>query len=201
MEVDGCPIEVEVAVSNTLPMPVLLGTDVPELTKLLTGKSTSLHKQQPETESVMLVTRAKANPQQEEDRKINEQQNQCAPTPVELLPDTESKRDEDTIEMETDTMNDNGGLVDLDDCRRCKICQKSSQSRVGRAPLLPLPATDKSFKRVAMDIVGPLPRSRGDRYMWVVCDYATRYPEEQVTLFSRVGVPSERQQLYVTIVG
>ena len=29
-----------------------------------------------------------------------------------------------------------------------------------------------------MDIVGPLPRSRsGNRYMLVMCDYATRYPE------------------------
>ncbi len=57
-----------------------------------------------------------------------------------------------------------------------------------------------------MDIVGPLPRSRsGNRYILVVCDYATRYPEafplrstdagsiaeELVNLFSRVGVPKE----------
>ncbi|KAL5494045.1 hypothetical protein EMCRGX_G015315 [Ephydatia muelleri] len=62
------------------------------------------------------------------------------------------------------------------------------------------------FTRIAMDIVGPLPRSsRGNRYVLVVCDYATRYPEtmamrsveaeqvaeELVTLFSRVGVPEE----------
>ena len=57
-----------------------------------------------------------------------------------------------------------------------------------------------------MDIVGRLPRSyRGNKYILVVCDYATRYPEaiplksidaphiaeELVTIFSRVGVPSE----------
>ena len=29
-----------------------------------------------------------------------------------------------------------------------------------------------------MDIIGPLPKSRrGHRYILVVCDYATRYPE------------------------
>ena len=29
-----------------------------------------------------------------------------------------------------------------------------------------------------MDIVGPLPRSRsGNKYILVLCDYATRYPE------------------------
>ena len=57
-----------------------------------------------------------------------------------------------------------------------------------------------------MDIVGPLPRSRsGNRYVLVICDYATRYPEavamrtidaenvaeELVKLFARVGIPSE----------
>ena len=55
-----------------------------------------------------------------------------------------------------------------------------------------------------MDIVGPLPRSRsGNRYVLVICDYATRYPEavamrtidaenvgeELVKLFARVGIP------------
>ena len=57
-----------------------------------------------------------------------------------------------------------------------------------------------------MDIVGPLPHSRsGNRYILVVCDYATRYPEamplrnidaehvaeELVKMFSRVGIPNE----------
>ena len=57
-----------------------------------------------------------------------------------------------------------------------------------------------------MDIVGPLPKSRsGKRFVLMVCDYATRYPEavplrstdaehiaeELVQIFSRVGVPEE----------
>ena len=57
-----------------------------------------------------------------------------------------------------------------------------------------------------MDIVGSLPRSRsGNRYILVVCDYATRYPEavpmrsinaelvaeELVKLFVHVGIPRE----------
>ena len=57
-----------------------------------------------------------------------------------------------------------------------------------------------------MDIVGPLPRSRaGNRYVLVLCDYATRYPEavplrstdaehvadELIKLFAQVGVPRE----------
>ena len=57
-----------------------------------------------------------------------------------------------------------------------------------------------------MDIVGPLPKSsRGHRYILVVCDYATRYPEafpmkfidaasvaeELLKMFTRVGIPEE----------
>ena len=57
-----------------------------------------------------------------------------------------------------------------------------------------------------MDIVGPLPRSRsGSRYVLVMCDYVTRYPEavplrnidaetvaeELVKIFARVGIPQE----------
>ena len=37
LEVEGYPIHIEAATSDTLPMAVLLGTDVPELTTLLTG--------------------------------------------------------------------------------------------------------------------------------------------------------------------
>ena len=62
------------------------------------------------------------------------------------------------------------------------------------------------FNRVAMNIVDPLPRSRaGNRYILVMCDYGTQYPEaiplmsidaehvakELVKMFSRVGIPSK----------
>ena len=37
---------------------------------------------------------------------------------------------------------------------------------------------DEPFRRIALDIVGPLDRSkRGHRYILVICDYATKYPE------------------------
>ena len=57
-----------------------------------------------------------------------------------------------------------------------------------------------------MDIVDPLPQSRsGHRYILVMCDYATQYPEaiplrsidaehiaeELIKAFARVGIPSE----------
>ena len=91
-------------------------------------------------------------------------------------------------------------------CRSCDICQKSSHRKSTRVPMIPLPIMDEPFSRIAMDIIGPLPRSRaGHRYVLVVCDYATRYPEavalrtidaeavaeELVKIFSRVGIPKE----------
>ena len=96
---------------------------------------------------------------------------------------------------------------DVDEfCRSCCECQKTSPGRRAVAPLVPLPVIEVPFERITMDIIGPLPRSRsGNRYVLVVCDYATRWPEaaplrsidaehvaeELMTLFSRVGVPRE----------
>ena len=91
-------------------------------------------------------------------------------------------------------------------CRACIACQKASGRRPMKAPLIPLPIIAQPFSRIAMDIIGPLPKSRnGNRYVLVVCDYATRYPEavalrsidaatiaeELVKIFSRVGIPHE----------
>ena len=91
-------------------------------------------------------------------------------------------------------------------CKQCEQCQKCAPPRTRKAPLIPLPIMDEPFQRIAMDIVGPLPCSNsGKRYILVVCDYATRYPEaipmssidanhiaeELVKLFARVGVPQE----------
>ncbi len=104
-----------------------------------------------------------------------------------------------------------------DFCKSCGECQKTSPRGVRRAPLIPLPIMEEPFSRIAMDIMGPLPRSRsGNRYILVVCDYATRYPEavplrsidaehvaeELVKLFARVGVLEEipREQLDVPAV-
>ena len=91
-------------------------------------------------------------------------------------------------------------------CRCCDRCQKTNTRKAPPAPLIPLPIIAEPFRRIAMDIVGPLPRSRlGNRFILVICDYATRYPEaiplrsidavhvaeELIKVFARVGVPEE----------
>ena len=72
-----------------------------------------------------------------------------------------------------------------------------------RAEMILMPLIEKLFQRIAMDIVGPLPRSwASNKYIRTICDYATCYPEaiplpsteakriakELVKLFARVGI-------------
>ena len=93
-----------------------------------------------------------------------------------------------------------------DHIRICEQCQRSAPKGKVKAPLIPLPIMEEPFKRIAMDVVGPLPRSSsGKRFILVICDYATRYPEtialrtvdaptiaeELLKFFARMGVPEE----------
>ena len=74
-----------------------------------------------------------------------------------------------------------------------------------RAHLLLLPILEKPFQKIAIDIVGPLIRSKsGNKFILVICDYSTRYLEavllkniatettaEELRKFSRMGVLTE----------
>ena len=64
-------------------------------------------------------------------------------------------------------------------CRSCDICQKTvSKGTVQKAPMENIPVVDVPFKRVAVDLIGPIePASEaGHRYILTLVDYATRYP-------------------------
>uniref|UniRef100_A0A8C7YR87 Gypsy retrotransposon integrase-like protein 1 n=1 Tax=Oryzias sinensis TaxID=183150 RepID=A0A8C7YR87_9TELE len=91
-------------------------------------------------------------------------------------------------------------------CKSCPQCQKTSSRYPPKAPLQPLPLISTPFERLGMDIVGPVERSKcGNRFMLVITDYATKYPEVfalksvkaktvafcLVQFFSRVGFPKE----------
>ena len=64
-------------------------------------------------------------------------------------------------------------------CKSCDICQRTiRKGPVTKVPLGKLPLIDTPFKRVAVDIVGPI-ESHSDkksRYILTMKDYATRYP-------------------------
>ena len=66
LEVDGLPLCVEAAVSKSLPVPVLLGTDVAELQQLLGESLTHI----PVEDCMMVVTRTQAMRQLQEDAAI-----------------------------------------------------------------------------------------------------------------------------------
>jgi len=93
-------------------------------------------------------------------------------------------------------------------CQSCSICQRTfPKGKVTQLPIGDMPIIDTPFKRVAIDLVGPInpPSERGHRFILTVVDYASRYPEavalkkidtETVAealldMFSRVGLPQE----------
>ena len=93
-------------------------------------------------------------------------------------------------------------------CQSCDICQRTvPKDKITRVPLQKMPLIDVPFKRVAVDIVGPLfpATDRGNRFILTLVDYATRYPEAValpsidtervvealVEIFCRIGVPHE----------
>ena len=92
--------------------------------------------------------------------------------------------------------------------RSCDVCQRTvKRGSVRKVPLGSMPLIDTPFKRVAVDIVGPIapPSEAGHRYILTLVDYATRYPEavplKKITteavaealldIYSRVGIPEE----------
>ena len=58
-------------------------------------------------------------------------------------------------------------------CRSCKNCQKCvPKGRISSGPLIPIQPMEEPFKRVAMDIVGPLNKSgRGHKFILVLIAY------------------------------
>ena len=93
-------------------------------------------------------------------------------------------------------------------CRSCDICQKTAKKgSQPKAPLGTMPKIDVPFKRVAMDLIGPIvPCSeRKHRYILTVVCLATKYPEAValknidaitvaealVEIYSRIGIPEE----------
>ena len=88
----------------------------------------------------------------------------------------------------------------------CEECQRGAKKERRKAPLVPLPIITEPFRRIAIDIVGPLRRTtRGHKYILTMMDFATRYPEaiplkktDAATVcdalcevFTRLGIPDE----------
>eukprot|EP00794_Sanderia_malayensis_P021282 gene21282-23353_t len=93
-------------------------------------------------------------------------------------------------------------------CRTCDICQETeSKGKTSKVPLQKMPLIDIPFKRVAIDLIGPIfPSSeKGYRYILTMVDYATRYndavplknidtetvAEALLDMYSRLSFPEE----------
>ena len=93
-------------------------------------------------------------------------------------------------------------------CRSCDGCQKTTaKGFISRVPLGDMPLIDMPFRRVAVDLVGPIspPSKKEYRYILTLVDYTTRYPEaiplknietETVVealldMYSCLGIPEE----------
>lgn len=47
-------------------------------------------------------------------------------------------------------------------CMTCEVCQRCSRAAVRKAPMVARPVLTEPFESVAIDIVGPLPKAKGD---------------------------------------
>ena len=89
-------------------------------------------------------------------------------------------------------------------CPQCQVVARKLKSK--RAPLKPVDIVTEPFKKIAIDIIGELPRTTtGYKYIPTIVDYATWYPEAiplrstnsktitdvLIQYFSRVGIPDE----------
>lgn len=90
--------------------------------------------------------------------------------------------------------------------KSCHECQTVNKTRDRRAPQQQMPIIENPWTRIAIDIVGPLPRTkRGNRFILTVMDFSSRYPEafpmrkvdapsvcdNLIQLFSRFGLPQQ----------
>lgn len=90
--------------------------------------------------------------------------------------------------------------------KTCHTCRQWNGKKIHRAPLQPLPVITTPWEKVALDIVGPLPRTkRGHKYLLTIMDFATRFLEAiplkkvdaettcdaLMEVFARFGVPQE----------
>ncbi|XP_051806513.1 uncharacterized protein LOC127534686 [Acanthochromis polyacanthus] len=59
----------------------------------------------------------------------------------------------------------------------CAACQRAKVHRHTKAPLEPFPIPARRFDHVHVDLVGPLPPSKGFTYLLTMVDRTTRWPE------------------------
>ena len=61
--------------------------------------------------------------------------------------------------------------------RQCVSCQRAKIHRHIKASIEAIPVPDQHFSHIHVDVVGPLPSSRGFTHIFTIVDRFTRWPE------------------------
>lgn len=82
LQVDGIPLHIKAAISDTLPVSVLLGTDVPELGRLLRTNPHTIHSVG--ADEALVVTKAKARELEQTRLEQQQRESECGVQPSSL---------------------------------------------------------------------------------------------------------------------
>ena len=65
--------------------------------------------------------------------------------------------------------------------QQCVSCQRNGKAKPTKAPMVQMPVLSVPFEVVAIELVGPFPRSRrGYKYLLTMVCLASRYPEAEI---------------------
>lgn len=62
-------------------------------------------------------------------------------------------------------------------CRECVSCHASKIQCHVKTPVTPMSTPNEAFSHIHVDLVGPLPQSRGHSHLFTIIDRTTRWPE------------------------
>ena len=63
-------------------------------------------------------------------------------------------------------------------CASCQLCHKANKTGPRRVPMVNRPVITEIFEKIAVDIVGPLPKGKGGaEYLLAIMCMASRWPE------------------------
>ena len=68
-------------------------------------------------------------------------------------------------------------------CHLCDVCQKTvDRGKARRVPFQQMPVIETPFKRVTVDLIGPIhpPSKEGHRYVFTIADYAIPATQRQL---------------------
>ena len=84
--------------------------------------------------------------------------------------------------------------------KSCTLCNTKKNPKPVKAELIPIPVEPYPFHRVSIDIVGPFPPTKPDKYKYICCftDHMTKWPE--AVCMKDVSAPTVARAIYEEII-